>query len=77
MHSTRAGRQFYFEEPRTTDSLRPGRMGEFLARSSRACAACALVGGDKTCNDRWYDENIPLADNRYDDYLREVEEEGL
>jgi|GEM_PF-4374783 len=52
-------------------------MGEFLARSSRACAACALLGGDKTGNDRWYDENIPLADNRYDDYLREVEEEGL
>ncbi len=31
-----------FEEPRTTDSLRPGGMGEFLARSSHACAACAL-----------------------------------
>jgi Protein of unknown function (DUF433) len=30
------------EEPRTTDSLRPGRMGEFLARWCRACAACAL-----------------------------------
>ena len=31
-----------FDEPRTTDSLRPGRMGEFLARWCRACAACAL-----------------------------------
>jgi hypothetical protein len=39
--------------------------------------AILLLGGDKTGNDRWYDENIPLADNRYDDYLREVEEEGL
>ena len=28
---------------RTTDSLRPGKMGEFLAHSSRACAACALL----------------------------------
>src|SRR5260221_13151520 len=27
---------------RTTDSLRPGRMGEFLARWRRACAACTL-----------------------------------
>ena len=27
----------------TTDSLRPGRMGEFLARWCRACATCALL----------------------------------
>ena len=39
--------------------------------------AILLLDGDKTGNDRWYDENIPLADNRYDDYLREVEKEGL
>jgi hypothetical protein len=32
-----------FVEPRTTDSLRPGRRGEFLARWCRACAACALL----------------------------------
>ena len=32
-----------FKEPPTTDSLRHGGMGEFLARSSRACAACALL----------------------------------
>ena len=30
------------EESRTTDSLRPGRVGEFLARWCRAEAACAL-----------------------------------
>jgi hypothetical protein len=29
-------------EPRTTDSLRPGRRGAFLARGCRAEAACAL-----------------------------------
>ncbi len=29
---------------RTTDTLRPGRMGEFLASWCRACAACALFG---------------------------------
>jgi hypothetical protein len=32
----------HFRNTRTTDSLRPGRMGEFLARWGRACAACAL-----------------------------------
>ena len=40
-------------------------------------AAILLFGGDKTGNDRWYDENIPLADDRYDDYLRELKKEGL
>ncbi len=32
-----------FRNTRTTDSLRPAGKGEFLARSSRACAACALL----------------------------------
>jgi hypothetical protein len=40
-------------------------------------AAILLLGGDKTGNNRWYDENIPVADDRYDDYLRELEKEGL
>ena len=31
------------EEPRTTDSLRPGRMGKFLARWYPARAAFALL----------------------------------
>ena len=40
-------------------------------------AAILLLGGDKTGNDRWYDENIPVADDQYDDYLRELKKEGL
>ena len=40
-------------------------------------AAVLLLGGDKTANNRWYDENVPPADDRYDDYLREIEKEGL
>ena len=28
-------------------------------------------------NSRWYDENVPFADDRYNDYLREMEKEGL
>ena len=39
--------------------------------------AILLLGGDKTGNNRWYDENIPVADDRYDDYLRELKKEGL
>jgi hypothetical protein len=37
--------------------------------------AILLLGGDKTGNDRWYDENVPIADRLYDDYLLELAEE--
>lgn len=40
-------------------------------------AAILLLGGDKSGNDRWYDEHIPIADTLYDDYLRQLEREGL
>lgn len=35
------------------------------------------IGGDKTGKDRWYDEHVPVADAPYDEYLRELEREGL
>ena len=54
-----------------------GRPFRVLYAFDQRRTAILLLGGDKTGNDRWYDENIPLADNRYDDYLREVEKEGL
>ena len=40
--------------------------------------AIVLLGGDKT-NDwvDWYDRNIPLADELYDEYLDEIRKEGL
>ena len=40
--------------------------------------AILLLGGDKT--DRWaewYAENIPRADELYEEHLRELREEGL
>ena len=40
-------------------------------------AAILLLGGDKTGNKHWYDENVPKADDLYDEYLRELEQEGL
>ena len=39
--------------------------------------AILLIGGDKT--DRWkewYDQNIPIADALYDEYLEELRREG-
>jgi hypothetical protein len=36
--------------------------------------AILLVGGDKTGNDRWYEEFIPLADSIYDQHLRELDD---
>ena len=38
--------------------------------------ALLLLGGDKTGDDRWYEKNVPLADRIYDQYLRELKEEG-
>ncbi len=38
--------------------------------------AILLIGGDKTGNDRWYDENVPLADRLYDEHLEALKEEG-
>ena len=40
-------------------------------------AGILLLGGDKTGNDRWYDEHVPMADKLYDEYLRELQREGL
>ena len=38
--------------------------------------ALLLLGGDKTGDDRWYEKNVPLADQIHDDYLAGVEEEN-
>jgi hypothetical protein len=38
-------------------------------------AALLLIGGDKTGNDRWYAEYVPIADSIYDRHLRELENE--
>jgi hypothetical protein len=38
--------------------------------------AILLIGGDKTGNDRWYDEFVPLADRLYDDHLAALRREG-
>ena len=37
--------------------------------------AVLLIGGEKTGNDRFYDEMVPRADKIYDTYLKEIKEE--
>ena len=38
--------------------------------------ALLLLGGDKTGDGRWYEKNVPLADQIYDNYLAGMEEEN-
>lgn len=39
--------------------------------------AILLIGGDKTGDGRWYEKNIPRADDLYDIHLEELRQEGL
>jgi hypothetical protein len=36
-----------------------------------------LLGGDKTGRDRWYEESVPVADDRYDAHVAALTREGL
>lgn len=38
-------------------------------------AAILLIGGDKTGNNRWYEEFVPVADKLFDKHLAVLEEE--
>ena len=38
--------------------------------------ALLLLGGDKIGDDRWYLKKIPLADQLYENYLAQIEEEA-
>lgn len=40
-------------------------------------AAILLLGGNKSGNDRWYDEYVPKADKLYDEHLKLLKKEGL
>jgi hypothetical protein len=37
--------------------------------------AILLIGGNKTGNDDFYTEMVPIADKIYDEYLKEIQEE--
>ena len=52
------------------------RLRVFYAFDPRRLAIL-LIGGNKTGNDRFYEVFVPRADNIYDQYLREIQQEGL
>jgi hypothetical protein len=39
--------------------------------------AILLLGGNKSGNDRWYEEYVPIADKLYDKHLETLKREGL
>ena len=69
-------------------SSRDGVMRELQAQSVRRPirvfyafdpkrTSILLIGGDKTGNDRFYEEYVPVADGLYDEHLAELRKEGL
>ncbi len=40
-------------------------------------SAILLIAGDKTGDKRWYDKNVPIADELYDEHIDELTKEGL
>jgi hypothetical protein len=57
-----------------------GKSGERLLRVLYAFdprrAAILLIGGDKSGNDRWYEEFVPIRDRLFDDHLRALKKES-
>ena len=57
-----------------------GQSGERLLRVLYAFdprrAAILWIGGDKSGNDRWYKEFIPIADRLFDNHLRALKKES-
>lgn len=64
----------HMRELRTQHGGRPMRtLYAFDPRRS----AILLIGGDKTGDDRWYDQNTPIADRLYDEHLEQLRKEGM
>ncbi len=61
-------------ELRIQHAGRPYRV--LYAFDPRRCAIL-LIGGEKTGDDRWYDEHVPIADRLYDEHLETLCKEGM
>ena len=74
-HSSRVetSRHGHMRELRIQHEGRPYRV---LYAFDPRRVALLVVGGDKTGNDRWYEENVPRADAIYDRHLRGLEQGG-
>lgn len=66
-------RHLHMRELRVQHAGRPYRV---LYAFDPRRVALLLLGGDKTGNDRWYDEFVPKADRLYDEHLVALEDEG-
>ncbi len=64
-------RHAHMREPRIQHQGRPYRV---LYAFDPRRVAFLLIGGDKTGNNRWYEEFVPRADAIYDQHLRELEQ---
>ena len=70
----RGSRHGVMRELRAQSGGRPIRV--FYAFDPRR-TSILLIGGDKTGNDRFYEEYVPVADSLYDEHLEELRKEGL
>ena len=70
----RGSRHGVMRELRAQSGGRPIRV--FYAFDPRR-TSILLIGGDKTGNDRFYEEYVPVADDLYDEHLEELRMEGL
>jgi len=68
-----SSRHGHMRELRIQHAGRPYRV--LYAFDPRRCAIL-LTGGDKTGQDRWYEEFVPIADRLYDEHLEMLEKEG-
>ena len=69
----RGSRHGVMRELRAQSGGRPIRV--FYAFDPRR-TSILLIGGDKTGNDRFYEEYVPVADDLYDEHLEELRKEG-
>ena len=69
-----SSRHSHIRELRIQSDGRPIRV--FYAFDPRR-SAILLIGGDKSGNDRFYKQYVPLADKLYDEHLGELRQEGL
>lgn len=72
--SMQSSRHRHMRELRVQSGGRPIRV--FYAFDPRR-VAILLIGGDKTGNDRFYDQYVPVADKLYDEHLETLQKEGL
>jgi hypothetical protein len=70
----RGSRHGHMRELRVQHQGRPLRI---LYAFDPRRSAILLVGGDKTGNERWYEQFVPVADKLYDDHLEALKLEGL